>query len=120
MRSVPGGQVTIGDFVRAHTSGDLGSRRFAVAITNPPFRLAQEFIDAALACADHVVMLLRLNYLASKGRWPFMSRHTPDVYVLPNRPSFTGGKTDSIEYAWFVWRPGPRSEGRLRVLGLNC
>lgn len=33
-----------------------------------------------------------------------MRSHTPDIYVLPNRPSFSGKGTDSIEYAWFVWR----------------
>ena len=33
-----------------------------------------------------------------------MTKHPPDLYVLPNRPSFTkNGNTDSIEYAWFVW-----------------
>ena len=30
---------------------------------------------------------------------------------------FTGA--DSIEYAWFMWRKRHRSEGRVRVLGLN-
>lgn len=118
-RSAPRASVRIGDFLAAAREGDLGEARYDVAITNPPFRLAQEFIDACLGCADTVVMLLRLNYLASKARWGFMSTHTPDVYVLPNRPSFTGGGTDSIEYAWFVWGREPRSEGRVKVLGLR-
>ena len=29
------------------------------------------------------------------------------VYVLPKRPSFTGGKTDATEYAWFCWDGKP-------------
>jgi hypothetical protein len=118
-KSVSGSDVHIGDFVEAARTGELRERRFDVAITNPPFRLAQEFIDGCLSCADTVVMLLRLNYLASKGRWQFMRGNTPDVYVLPNRPSFTGGKTDSIEYAWFVWPRERRTEGKVRVLGLR-
>ena len=49
-------------------------------------------------------MLLRLNYLGSANRHSFMSQHAPDLYVLPNRPSFkANGATDSIDYAWFVW-----------------
>ena len=46
-----------------------------------------------------------------------MRAQEPDVYVLPNRPSFTGHGTDSCEYAWFVFgasRPKPR--GLVRVL----
>lgn len=117
--AVPAGRVHIGDFLAPEARREVGRRRFAVAITNPPFRLAQEFIDACLPVADHVVMLLRLNYLASKSRWAFMSSHTPDVYVLPSRPSFTGAGTDSIEYAWFVWGVKRRREGRVRVLGLR-
>jgi hypothetical protein len=45
-----------------------------------------------------------------------MRARTPDVYVLPNRPSFTGGSTDSIEYAWFVWRTRAARSGTIRVL----
>jgi hypothetical protein len=108
----------IGDFLEAAATERL-QKRYAVAITNPPFRLAQGFIDACLKHADTVVMLLRLNYLASKARWEFMSARTPDVYVLPNRPSFTGGGTDSIEYGWFIWGQQQRSEGRIKLLGLR-
>ena len=109
----PLADVHIGDFTQALLPT---SYRYAVAITNPPFSLAQEFIEKAMYCADHVVMLLRLNYLASKKRYDFMSKNTPDVYVLPTRPSFTNGGTDSIEYAWFVWKSGQRNEGIIKIL----
>jgi hypothetical protein len=117
--AAPGAAITTGDFVEAAKNGAFERKRFSVAITNPPFRLAQDFIDACLTCSDTVVMLLRLNYLASKSRWAFMSQHTPDVYVLPSRPSFTGGGTDSIEYAWFVWGQERRTQGTVKVLGLR-
>lgn len=88
---------------------------YAVTITNPPFILAMQFVQACQAVSQHVVMLLRLNFLASEARSDFMRSTRPDVYVLPNRPSFVrGGQTDSIEYAWFHWHP--ESQGVLRVL----
>ena len=92
---------------------------YTVAITNPPYRHALEFIERCRDLADTTVMLLRLNYLASAKRAEFMRANPPDVYVLPNRPSFTGGgKTDCTEYAWMVWpRVGRRrSFGEVRVL----
>jgi hypothetical protein len=118
-RAAPHAKIVIGDFMRAARTGALAGKHYSVAITNPPFSMAQEFIDACLLCSETVVMLLRLNYLASRRRWQFMSTHTPDVYVLPNRPSFTGGGTDSIEYAWFAWKQRGGIEGRLQILGLR-
>jgi hypothetical protein len=117
--AVPPTSVHIGDFLEASRAGKVRPKEFEVAITNPPFRLAQEFIDAGIRHARTTIMLLRLNYLASKARWPFMTTRAPDVYVLPNRPSFVGGKTDSVEYAWFVWSQERRTSGRIRVLGLR-
>jgi hypothetical protein len=58
-----------------------------------------------------------VNYLASNKRAAFMQENCPDVYILPNRPSFSGaGGTDSIEYAWMVWRPMPGSGNRVGML----
>jgi len=111
--------VHLGDFFEGPSAGRAGQGRYDVAITNPPFRLAQEFIEASMSMAETTVMLLRLNFLASKARWEFMRKHAPDVYVLPTRPSFVNGKTDSVEYAWFVWTREPRREGRIKVLGLR-
>lgn len=91
--------------------------RFDLAITNPPYSVGMEMVEHSFGFADRVVMLLRLNFLASAERAPFMHRYPPDVYVMPNRPSFSGKGTDSIEYAWFVWHPGKRRKvGRLTVL----
>jgi hypothetical protein len=64
-----------------------------------------EFIRRSLELnTRYVVMLQRLNYIGTETRFPFMKMNPPDIYVLPNRPSFKStGETDSIEYAWFVW-----------------
>jgi hypothetical protein len=90
--------------------------------TNPPFALAEQFIRraAALFPEADLCFLVRLGFLASDGRaalWRELG--APDVYVLPNRPSFNAdGKTDSSDYAWIVL-PGDdcRDAGTLRILG---
>ena len=93
--------------------------RYHVCVMNPPFRLAFEFLQMALQIADYVVMLQRLNYLGSRKRSEFFRQFHPDIYVLPDRPSFTEGQTDSIEYCWFVWGPPEnreRSVGNYQIL----
>ena len=90
-----------------------------VAILNPPFSLAMPIILGCLRVAKHVVALERLNFLETRKRAAFFRAHAPDVYVFPDRPSFTGdGHTDSTAYAWFVWPEGGhnRSSGRVEVL----
>jgi hypothetical protein len=74
-------------------------------VTNPPYLLAQRFVEKALSISDNVVMLLRLNFLGSDKRHDFWVRNPPNaLMVLSKRPSFTGGgKTDATDYAWFYW-----------------
>lgn len=81
-----------------------GNQKFSLVISNPPYSEAERFVEHALKIGTTVCFLLRLNWLASKKRAPFHRAHPSDVYVLPRRPSFTGGGTDATEYAWFVWR----------------
>jgi len=88
--------------------------QYDVLITNPPYNQAEKFVRKGLGVAKNVVMLLRLNFMGSENRADFLRTTQPDVYVLPNRPSFTGKGTDSTEYAWFHWHAG--SQGLLRVL----
>jgi len=91
---------------------------FDVVLTNPPFMLAQEVLEKSLKLAKVVALLLRLNYLESEKRASFLRDFVPDVYVLPNRPSFIGGgRTDSIAYAWFVWNISKKNKsGSLQIL----
>ena len=89
-----------------------------VCINNVPFSLAQEFIEHTLHFAPHVIHLLRLNYLGTEKRNEFFKSNMPDVYVIPDRVSFTNdGKADSIEYCFMHWGPerGRRS-GKIEVL----
>lgn len=120
----PKAQVTCSDIIEPWSADFLTlspEPRFDLIITNPPFSLAMEFIERAFQWRrsdDSIVaMLLRLNFLGSKRRAPWLRAHMPSVYVTPKRPSFSVNKkgklgTDSVEYAWFVW------DGRLPEVGV--
>jgi hypothetical protein len=90
---------------------------FDVALTNPPFSRAREFVERCLLVAETVAMLLRLAFVSTKGRFLLMSHSAPDLYVLPDRPQFAGTNRDSSDYAWFVWHSKEtRRSGRFHVL----
>lgn len=77
-------------------------KRFTGILTNPPFSLAEEFLKIGLVTADEVVLLLPLKWLESRKR-AFLDTMCPDVYVIPDRCSFTGVGTDVTAYAWMRW-----------------
>jgi hypothetical protein len=86
-------------------------RKPHVVITNPPFAIAQQIIEKSLQDVidgGYVIMLLRLNYFGSDGRFPFWQNNLPiEAYVHHKRLSFTeDNKTDSIEYMHCVWKKG--------------
>jgi hypothetical protein len=78
-----------------------------MVIMNPPYKLAVEFVQHAIAIGvPYVVALLRLNFLAGQKRAPWMRDYCPHVAVLPRRPGFMPdkpGRTDGAEYAWMCW-----------------
>lgn len=89
-------------------------------ITNPPFSLAQQFVETYQPLAHVSAWLLRLNFLGSQKRAAFFQNNMPDIHVLPKRPTFRAdGQTDATEYAWFVWRRVPSSYGRISVIPLE-
>lgn len=110
---VPVSKIAIADFL---TESLQNHRRYSVVLTNPPNSLAEDFLCRALEIGNHVVLLLRFNFLASGRRAALMRTNTPDVYVLPNRPSFNGIGPDSIDDAWFHWDSRKKGRGSLSVL----
>lgn len=84
----------------------------SIIISNPPFCLAQDFIERSLDIVTDggcVIFLLRLNFLGSKERYQFFQKHMPvEIYVHHRRMGFipNSSQTDSIEYAHFVWGKG--------------
>lgn len=97
------------DYLTNGLSPKLKAIKFNLIISNPPFLKALEFIETSLKTvmdSGFVVFLLRLNFLGGVGRKEFFKNHMPEmICVHPKRISFTDDKkTDSIEYAHFVWR----------------
>ena len=85
-------------------------KRFDLAITNPPYSLAQEFVAKMLQEASTVCVLQRLNFLGSQARRQWWNAMPPLDYLfaLSRRPRFLDADgndigTDSCEYGWFVW-----------------
>ena len=80
-------------------------------VTNPPFKLAEQFVEHALYLCPRVIMLLRLAFLESERRTPILdSGQLARVHVfrkrLPmmHRDGWEGKKGNSaMAFAWFVW-----------------
>lgn len=90
--------------------GAPGQGPYDWIVTNPPYSLAQPFVEHAhelVSQTGTIAMLLRLAFLESAKRVPFWCEYPlRHVVVLAERPSFTGGGTDSSAYGFFIWRPG--------------
>lgn len=98
---------------------EIEQDQYDVIVTNPPFSAWFEIARHLVGRAEHTIMLLRLNALASIKRCSWWQAHPPDVLVLPRRPSFTGRGTDATEYAWFHWPGRAREDGTVRVLDVH-
>jgi hypothetical protein len=86
--------LVVADFLQDETRREF-------IITNPPFSLCMEFAAHAVAHADEVLLLVRLNFLASAKRRDWFRANPPAaLFVLSKRPSFTSGGTDSCDYCW--------------------
>jgi len=87
---------------------------YNIIISNPPFYLAEDFINKSLEIVNeggYVIMLLRLNFFGSKKRKKIFENNMPlSCYIHHKRISFMNGATDSIEYAHFVWKKGTNNE----------
>ena len=116
-----GRTVRIGDFL----TSECVRESVSLVVTNPPYSLAEEFLrhSRKLYPNADISFLLRVGFLTSEKRDPlFQELGTPDLYVLPNRPSYVkvgSSSTDSCDYAWFVWPSTPRSDGKLVRLALT-
>ena len=81
--------------------------KYDVIIGNPPYNQAKEFIDKSLELlkpGGRIIFLLRTNFLESNKRFKWWQDKLPSgLYVLHQRPSFTGKGTDATSYSWFIW-----------------
>lgn len=90
-------------------------------ITNPPFRLAEEFILKALSIANcGVAILARTVFLESVGRYrTLFSTQPPTKFAqFVERVPMVRGRLDekattATGYAWFVWEANISSASQL-------
>lgn len=103
-------------------------KKFDNIITNPPFNLAQEFIEKALTIVNKkVIMFAKIQLLEGAKRFE-MYRNTPlkYVYVFSKRvnPLRNGEELDekgkpwasTMCFAWFVWEKEFTGEPIIRWL----
>lgn len=83
---------------------DIAAGAVDYIITNPPYSLSQEFVEAGqkVALVSHSY-LMRVNFLGAQDRYEFTKKTGPYLWISPNRPSFTGWGGDATEYAWFTY-----------------
>lgn len=82
-------------------------------ITNPPFRLAEQFIQRALQSSmEGVAVIVRSAFLEGKARYENLFKNTPPSYVLQfvERAPMCKGKIDpnvssATAYSWIIWFP---------------
>jgi hypothetical protein len=87
------------------------TKLFDAIITNPPFSLAEEFVEVALERAPLVIMLLRLAFYESERRCHILEncglarihafrRRLP----MMHRANYNGPKANSgMAFAWYVY-----------------
>jgi hypothetical protein len=66
---------------------DPANPPFDLAITNPPYSCAEEFVQRMLLRARWVAVLVRQGFVGHE-RAEWMRSNMPDTYELPERPSF--------------------------------
>jgi len=87
-------------------------------ITNPPFRLAEAFVERALFVARRgVAILARTVFLESVGRYDAIFAVNPPTKFaqFSERVPMIKGRVDSkattaTGYAWFVWEMEPKQD----------
>jgi hypothetical protein len=90
-------------------------------LTNPPYKLAAEFVRQALRLAPKVVMLLRLAFLESVSRTDILDGgKLARVYIFRNRlpmmhrDGWKGPKaSSSIAFCWMVWERSHRGSAKM-------
>jgi len=99
----------VGDFLFP----GVGPSRTDWIITNPPFRLGEEFARRALGIAAHgVALLVRTAFLESRIRHRLFTEHPPAVVAqFVERVPMVKGRlqrdaSTATAYCWIVWRKG--------------
>jgi len=92
---------------------------------NPPYNQLDELMPILLDHLNpggHLVLLLRLNFLAGQERYDALFASRPPAFVmpLPARPGFTAnGGGDGTDYAIYVWTAEITKPGETRLCHLD-
>ncbi len=111
------------DFLKLNTE-----QKWDCIITNPPFKLSQEFIERGLGFANkYVIMFAKIQLLEGVSRRKLFDKFPPKyIYVFTDRvnPLRNGCELDengkkwcsTMCFAWFVWEIGFIGEPIVRWL----
>lgn len=113
------------DFLKWETE-----EKYDVVITNPPFKLAREFVEKSLDLVTEegkVIMFLKIQFLEGISRKEFLENSPLKyVYVFSSRMATwkEGKQTDekgkpwstTMCHAWFIWEKGYEGEPIIRWL----
>jgi DNA polymerase bacteriophage-type len=105
-----GGLDFVGDFLKQ----EKAPAGVECILTNPPFKLANEFVAHALDLCSCVIVLARLAFLESERRSEILERRGlarihvfRDRLPMMHRDGWTGPRASSaVAYAWFCWDRG--------------
>ena len=104
--------------------------KFEGIITNPPFSLAQEFIEKGMELLTEdgqMAVFLKIQFLEGIKRKAFFKKYPPKyIYVFSNRMATwnNGNAVDqngkrwatTMCHAWFIWEKGSNTEPIIRWL----
>lgn len=112
------GTVVVADLFEV---GDLARQLqlagYGLILGNPDYAIAEKVVRhcmTLLAPGACLAFLLRAAFLGSEGRVALFREHPlRALQPIAQRPSFTGGGSDPMEYALFVWQQGHAGRGEL-------
>lgn len=90
-----------------------------VVITNPPFKIANKFIEHGMGILklDAMALLLKSTYFHAARRKTLFDDFPP-VAICPLlwRPDFSGQGSPTMEFTWFIWKRGFAGHPSYRLL----
>lgn len=80
-------------------------------ITNPPFSIADKFIERCIEHKKNFALLLKSQYWHAKKRLELFDKYSPSwIFPLTWRPDFLfktrGGGSPLMDVMWVVWEKG--------------
>ena len=109
---------------------DFKEQKFDNVVTNPPYSLAQEFLEKSMDIISKngkVAMFLKIRFLEGAKRKEMFKKYPPKyIYVFSKRqnPWRNGSPVDekgkpwstTMCFAWFIWEEGFKGEPIVRWL----